>query len=318
MSEIPDLKDLLKGLPKNWGKWGDEDEVGSLNYLDAEQVLKGIACVRQGKTFTLQVKIGNPGGDPIWPGRPQAQRANVLDHGHFMCGKGPKFPGNMEYCDDMLVMYLQGSTQYDALGHVWYDDQIYNGYDAKTTIGGTAKASVLPIAERGVVGRGVLIDMARHRGKEVLDKGETFNHEDLMAAASAQAVTIQKRDILLIRTGWIGSFYRRDSDEFYQDFMEPGLTFTPELVNWFHDMEIPNLVTDTIANEVTFDPETGVLLPLHSALMRNLGVAFTELILPEKLADDCAEDGQWDFLYVAAPLKVVDGSGAPVNPVIIK
>lgn len=315
---VPDLKDLLSGLPMNWGKWGPEDEVGSLNYLDAGQVLRGVAAVRQGKTFTLQVKMGNPEGDPLWPGRRPAQRVNVLDHGHFMCGKGPKFPGNMEYCDDMMIMYLQGSTQYDALGHVWYGDQIYNGYDAMTTIGGTAKASVLPIAERGVVGRGVLIDMARHRGKEVLDKGETFTHLDLLDAAAAQGVTIEKRDILLIRTGWIGSFYKRGAEDFYKDFIEPGLTFSRDLVEWFHKMEIPNLVTDTIANEVTIDPVSGVALPLHSALMRNLGVAFTEIVLPDALAADCSADGQWSFLYVAAPLKVVDGSGAPVNPVIIK
>jgi kynurenine formamidase len=315
---VPDLKDLLEGLPKNWGKWGDEDEVGSLNYLTPVEVLRGVAEVRSGKTFTLQIKIGNPEGDPIWPGRREAQRMNIVDHSHFTCGKGPHFPGNMEYCDDMVVMYLQGSTQYDALGHVWYDDQIYNGYHADTTIGGTSKAGILPIAERGVVGRAVLIDMARHRGKEVLEKGETFDHNDLVEAAEAQGVTIEKRDILMIRTGWIGSFYRTDPAEFYKDFKEPGLTFSPELVRWFHEMEIPNLITDTIANEVTMDPVSGVALPLHSALMRNLGVTFTEMILPDALAEDCASDGQWSFLYVAAPLKVVDGSGAPVNPVVIK
>ena len=85
-----------------------------------------------------------------------------------------------------MFMYLQGSTQYDALGHVWYDDQIWNGYDADTTIGGLAKASVCAIGERGVVGRGVLIDIARHRNKEVLEPGETFTHLDLLAAAKAQ------------------------------------------------------------------------------------------------------------------------------------
>lgn len=315
---IPKLTDLLANLPKNWGKWGPDDEVGALNYLTSAEVLRGIAAVRQGKVFTLQVKMGNPAGDPLWPGRRPSQRVNVLDHGHYLCGKGPEFPGSMQYCDDMMVMYLQGSTQYDALGHVWYDDQIYNGYDAKTTIGGTSKAGVLPIAERGVVGRAVLIDIARYRGKDCLDKGETFTHLDLMAAAEAQGVTIEKRDILMIRTGWIGSFYRQDAADFYKDFIEPGLTFSPELVRWFHEMEIPNLVTDTIANEVTIDPVSGVALPLHSALMRNLGVTFTEIILPDALAEDCAVDGQWSFLYAAAPLKIVEGSGAPVNPIVIK
>lgn len=314
----PTLTDLLAGLPTNWGRWGEEDEVGALNYLDPAQVLRGVAAVRQGKTFTLQVQMGHPDGDPISPGRQPAQRMNVMDHGHYLGGKGLELPGDAQICDDMMIMYLQGSTQYDALGHVWYDGKLYNGYDARHSIGGLSKASVLPIAERGVVGRGILIDMARHRGKEVLARGETFNHHDLMEAAEAQGVTIEKRDILLIRTGWIGSFYKKGAEEFYRDFHEPGLTFSPELVYWFHEMEIPNLVTDTIANEVAYDPETGVAIPLHAALMRNLGVTFTEIILPDDLAKDCAEDQQWTFLYVAAPLKVVNGSGAPVNPIVIK
>lgn len=116
------------------------------------------------------------------------------------------------------MFFHAGSTQYDALGHVWYGNQIWNGYDARTTTGQMSKASVFPIAERGIVGRGVLIDMAKHRGKEFLSKGETFTHKDLLAAAEKQGVTIQKRDILLIRTGWIGSYYKRDKTEFYDGF----------------------------------------------------------------------------------------------------
>jgi kynurenine formamidase len=315
---VPEVAELLEDSPKNWGKWGSDDEVGSLNYLTQAEVLRGVASVRSGKTFTLQIQMGHPKGDPVWPGRSQARRINVMDKGHYMCGKGPLFPGLAEYADDMMIMYLQGSTQYDALGHVWYGDQLWNGYDAKSTIGGLDKASVLPIAERGVVGRGVLIDMARHRGKAVLDPGETFTHEDLLAAAKAQGVSIEKRDILIIRTGWIGSFYERDQAKFYENFVEPGLTHSRELVDWFHKMEIPNLVTDTIANEVTVDPVSGVALPLHNALMRNLGVTLTEIAQLDPLAADCAEDGQWSFLYTAAPLKVVGGSGAPVNPVVVK
>ncbi|WP_179401010.1 cyclase family protein [Burkholderia guangdongensis] len=316
---VPQVAELLRDSPKNWGKWGPDDEVGSLNYLTQAEALRGVAAVRSGKTFTLQIQMGRPGGDPVWPGRSQACRMNVMDKGHYMCGKGPLFPGLAEYADDMMIMYLQGSTQYDALGHVWYDDQLWNGYDAKSTIGGLEKASVLPIAERGVVGRGVLIDIARHRGKTVLDRGETFTHRDLLAAAEAQGVRIEKRDVLVVRTGWIGAFYACENKaEFYKDFIEPGLTYSPELVEWFKDMEIPNLVTDTIANEVTVDPNSGVVLPLHNALMRNLGVTLTEIAQLDPLAADCADDGQWTFLYTAAPLKVVNGSGAPVNPVVIK
>lgn len=312
------IRELLKDSPKNWGKWGADDEVGSLNYLDAGQVLAAAASIRSGKVFTLQVPMADPKGEPVWPGRRGCERYQIIDEGHWDCGKGPDIPGGSHYSDDMISAYSQGSTQYDALGHVWYDGTLYNGYDAKSTIGGMTKASVLPIAEKGVVGRAVLLDIARLRGKDYLDKGETFTHHDLLEAAERQGVEIRKRDILVIRTGFIESYYSAGSVKFYEDFVEPGLTYSPMLVEWFRDMEIPNLVTDTIANEVTVDPVSGVVLPLHSALMRNLGVAFTELCDLSQLAADCVIDGQWDFLYAAAPLKIVSGSGAPVNPIAIK
>jgi kynurenine formamidase len=315
---VPALGEVLKDSPSNWGKWGPDDEVGSLNYLGPEQVLAAAQLIRAGKVFTLQRLIGDPKGDPVWPGRTPAERTQILDEGDWdEGGKGPAFPGGLHYADDKISAFLQGSTQYDGLGHVWYDGQIWNGYDARTTIGGMDKASVEPIAQRGVVGRAVLLDMARFRGKPNLDKGETFTHEDLLACAQAQGVEIRKRDILLIRTNFLQLFFDQ-GEAFYEGFNEPGLVYSPELVQWFADMEIPNLTTDTIANEVTFDPNNGVALVLHNALMRNLGVTLSEIADLEKLAEDCAQDGQYELFYAAAPLKVAKGSGAPVNPIVIK
>ncbi|PWW24046.1 kynurenine formamidase [Geodermatophilus normandii] len=314
----PSLDDLLADSPTNWGKWGDDDEVGALNYLGPEQVLAAVGLVRQGKVFTLQRLIGDPKGDPVWPGRSPAERTQILDESDWdEGGTGPAYPGGLHYADDKINAFLQGSTQYDGLGHVWYGGKIWNGYDARTTVGGLDKASVAPIAERGVVGRFVLLDMARFRGKPTLDKGETFTHEDLLACAASQGVEIRKRDILVVRTNFLQLFFEQ-GEAFYEGFNEPGLVYSPELVQWFQDMEIPNLVTDTIANEVTTDPNNGVALVLHNALMRNLGVTLTEIADLEALAADSAEDGQYEGLYVAAPLKVHQGSGSPVNPVVLK
>jgi kynurenine formamidase len=318
---VPSLGELLADYPKNWGRWGPQDEVGALNYLGPENVLAALRVIRSGKVFTLQVPMANPQGDPIWPGaRSKPVRVNVIDKGHFLSGKTPPAPGGIEGCDDMIHCYLQGSTQYDALGHAWFGDKIYNGYDAKTTIGGMTKASILPIAEKGIVGRAVLLDVARLRGKASLERGETFTHDDLLAAAAAQAVEIRKRDILLIHTGWIGLYFR-DQQAFYGDgkgWLEPGLTLSRPLVDWFHEMEIPNIVTDTMANEVTVDPVTGTVLPLHVALLSYLGISFTEIAALDALADDCAQDGQYECFYAAAPLKVVQAAGSPVNPIVIK
>jgi kynurenine formamidase len=317
MSEAPNMEDLLSGAPTNWGKWGADDEVGALNYLTAQEVLRGVAHIKAGSVFTLQRLIGDPKGDPVWPGRSPAQRTMVLDESSWDASDAPSFPGGLHYADDKIDAFLQGSTQYDALGHVWYGGKIWNGYDARTTVGGLDKASVAPIAERGVVGRGILLDMARFRGKDNLDKAETFTHEDLEACAKEQGVTIEKHDILVIRTNFLKLFFD-EGEAFYEGFCEPGLVYSRELVQWFQDMEIPNLVTDTIANEVTVDPNNGVALPLHCALMRNLGVTLTEICDLEELADSCAEDGQYTFLYAAAPLKVHRASGSPVNPLAIK
>jgi kynurenine formamidase len=319
--KVPSLGELLDGYPKNWGRWGGDDEVGALNYLGPENAIQAARLIRSGKVFTLQVPMADPKGDPIWPGaRSKPVRVNVMDKGYVLSGKYPAAPGGIEGCDDMIQCYLQGSTQYDALGHAWYGDEIYNGYDARTTIGGMTKASILPIAEKGIVGRAVLVDIARLRGKQSLERGETFTHEDMLEAAKNQGVEIKKRDILIARTGWIGLFFR-DPEKFYgsgKGWLEPGLTLSRELVDWFHEMEIPNLVTDTMANEVTVDPATGVVLPLHIALMSYLGVTFTEIASLDILADDCAADGQYEFFYAAAPLKVVQAAGSPVNPIVIK
>ncbi|MFC9978410.1 cyclase family protein [Gordonia sp. NPDC127522] len=309
--------------PSNWGKWGPDDELGSLNYLDANEALRGVQHVETGEVHTLQLQMGRTDapGDPGWPTRKKFTRHNVLDQSSWEgdAEGAPQFAGGARYADDAAEMFLQGSTQYDALGHVWYDGKIWNGYDADTTVDAMTRASVLPIAEKGVVGRGVLIDMARHRGKKWLDKGESFTHEDLQAAAAEQGVQIEKRDILLIRTGWMKAWYElNDVSYFYDDFNEPGLTYSRGLAEWFQEREIPNLVTDTIGNEVFKEPETGITVSVHCSLMRNLGIAFTELAWLEDLADACAADRRWTFMYTASPLKVVHGTGAPVNPMAIR
>ena len=176
--EVPLLKDLLANSPQNWGKWGPDDEVGSLNYLTPQEVLerRGAAGRRPCFADSARTSAGRPGGQ----GTKQPQRVNVIDKGHYLCGKAIEHPGHLEYVDDLMIMYLQGSTQYDALGHVWYGDQLYNGYDARTTLRGHDQSQRDALAERGVVGRGVLLDMARHRGKAVLDPGDAAD-EDLLA-----------------------------------------------------------------------------------------------------------------------------------------
>lgn len=314
------FQEMLKDAPKNWGRWGANDELGGLNFLTNEEVLRGVKAVKHGKVFTLGVPLARPQGDPLYPSRSQPIRTMAMDKGFYISGRAQAMAGGLEYADDIIVMYLQGTTQYDALGHVWYGDKIYNGYDAKTTIGGLQKCSVQALAEHGIVGRGVLLDIARLKGKASLDKGERITLEDIKAAEKKQNTKIEKHDILLIHTGWLKRFYDGGSAAMFPngEFNEPGLGYSPELVKWFYDMEIPSLGSDTIGSEQTFHDESGTMLVLHMALLCHQGVVFNEIDWTEDLANDCAKDGQYTFLFVGAPLKVVNGAGAPVNPVAIK
>jgi len=131
-------------------------------------------------------------------------------------------------------------------------------------------------------------------------------------------VTIEPRDILLVRTGWIETFYEDGPAAFRDgDFNEPGLTYTDAVAEWFQEDEIPAFATDTLANEQSFSDETRTALPLHAALLRDLGVAFNEFVRLDDLADHCADRDDYSFLYVAAPLRIEGGTAGQANPVVI-
>jgi kynurenine formamidase len=311
------LRRLLADAPNRWGHWGSDDEIGALNYLTADEVKRGLATVRHGRTFTLGVPIATQEGDAVFPGRWPAKHFMVADKAGFENGHWQPLAGGLEFADDYVTGFAQAGTHCDALGHMWFDDTLWNGFAASSTNGGMTKAGIMPIAERGIVGRGVLLDIARFRGRPALDRAETFTHRDLMECARAQGVDILPRSILLVRTGWVGAL-AAGSQTVGEGFWEPGLTFSLELVRWFDEMQIPSLVTDTLANETTYEPETGLMLVLHAALMRNLGVVFTEMASLDTLAADCAADRCYEGFYCASPAKVSKGTGGSANPLFIK
>ena len=249
------FSELLKDAPKNWGRWGANDEIGALNFLTSAEVLRGVRAVKSGKVFTLGVPVARPQGDPLYPSRSQPIRTMARDKGHYIARPGDsRFPGGLEYADDVIIMYLQGTTQYDALGHVWYGDKLYNGYDAKTTIGGLQKCSIEPIAEHGVVGRGVLLDVGALQGQEASRSERADHARRPLAAAKKQNSPIEKHDILLIHTGWLKRFYDEGLEGFFPkggSDEEPGLGVQRGAGQWFHEMEIPSIGSDTIATEQT-------------------------------------------------------------------
>ena len=316
------METLQKDAPTNWGKWGEDDQVGALNYLGQTEVQNGAAAIQSGKTFTLQIPMTS-GSGPVFPGRVPTQHFMATDAGVYMAGKAEPAPGGMKYSDDVAFMYLQGTTHVDGLAHAWYGDQIYGGKSEATSVHGHTHADVGEIGEKGIVGRAVLLDVGRHMGSDDLHRlpTNTCIHLDaLKATAEAQGTTINKRDILVIRTGSIARFWEEEPDEQWNAMNEPGLCHSQELLSWLDQMETPMIATDNIAVEKVVQEIDGqsYIIPLHGALMRDMGVVLSEIWWLDDLAADSADDGQYSFLLVAAPLKVEQGTGSPVNPVAIK
>ncbi|MRJ44043.1 cyclase family protein [Idiomarina loihiensis] len=321
LAQTSDIENLQKDMPKNWGKWGDDDQLGALNYLDEKQALRGIKAVRSGETFTLQLPITH-GVGPVFPGRVPAMHFMTQDESMYSVNKLDELAGGVKYSDDAVFMYLQGTTHMDALGHAWYGDKVYGGVSADSTVHGHDHVDVGVLAEHGIVGRGVLLDVGHLKGGDIgrLAPGSCITLQDLKDTAKAQDVTVEKRDILLIRTGSVGRFYQEEPDAEWSATTEPGLCYSKDLIKWIDNMEIPVIAADNLAVELVPQKIEGkdYVIPLHGALIRDLGVVLSELYWLDDLAADSREDGQYTFMFTAAPLKMERGSGSPINPIVIK
>ena len=184
MTEVPTMDEVLKEAPKNWGKWGPDDEVGGLNYLTpGARSSAAVRHIKSGKVFTLQVAMGDPEGDPVWPGRRGGREDDDLGRGHGIGDKAPAVPG---------WPALRRRLHHRA------SSRAPRSTTPSATSGTTARSGTATTpsthdrrpgqGQRGCrspsgasSGRGILLDIARFRGKESLDKAETFTHEDLVA-----------------------------------------------------------------------------------------------------------------------------------------
>lgn len=314
--ESGSLTDLLANSPSNWKKWGEDDEIGALNYLTPDIIYSSVQTIQTGKTFTLGLKVKSD--SPNLPGRFPTAHFMSQDKGAYETNKVDTLEGGNQFADDVVLMDCHGPTHCDALGHTWYDNQAWNGFDASETKSGMGRASITPIAEKGIVGRAVLLDVASYKGVKYLSMNYQVTLEDILKTVEYQNSEIHKGDIILLRTGIFNLYFEKGAETFYSDFNEPGITYEPDLVNWFYENEISVFGSDTIMNEQMKSSTVNAVAPMHAALSRNLGVVFNENLWLDQWAEDCISDGKYDGLYVTAPLKVEYGSAGPVNPVVIK
>ena len=292
----------------NWGRWGGEDERGTLNLLTPERVAAAATLVRAGKLFDLGIPFDFDGPQD---GRIRPNPIRTMKE----TGSTQHYPGAFRYADDYVFMALQAASQWDALAHVFYDGRLYNGFpSSEITVHGAHRCAVDRLSP-GVVGRGVLVDVARLKGVQWLQAGEAILPDDLDAAAAAQGVAVQAGDVLLIRTGWRRMFVeRRDPSAFKAG--EPGLSVS--CAEWLHRHDVAAVASDNFAVEVIPGEYEDEHLPLHMILLRDMGMPLGEMLDFEELASDCASDGVFEFLFCAPPIKFTRGVGSPINPLALK
>ncbi|WP_040815566.1 cyclase family protein [Nocardia concava] len=315
---------------RNWGRWGADDQLGTLNLLTPERIAYAATRARQGRGIALGVPFDADGPqgssgfrrNPIHLMAVDGGDADLATHLAEWGGAGDAqiaamyANSPMRFNDDYIMMPLQAATQWDALSHVYYDGLLYNGYPAAAvTSRGATKLGIEHVAARGgVVGRGVLLDVARYRGLDRLEPATVVGPHDLDAVIAAQGVELLPGDILVIRTGWWTRFLetRRQSEWFGGS---PGLSW--RCAEWLHEHDIAAVAVDNPAVEV-MRPEDGVMMPLHMLALRDMGMPLGEIWDLEALGRDCAEDGVYDFLLCAPALNVPGAVGSPISPVAIK
>jgi kynurenine formamidase len=310
MSEV-EFREIAKRV-SNWGRWGPDDERGTLNLITPEVVKRATGCVRRGRVFTLGLPFGADGPQPG-----VGLRFNPM---HYMSAIGQSIGGGSLACcysDDIVHMPLQCATQWDALAHVHYEGQLYNGFRADEVLNasGASRGGIDKAAVDGIVSRGVLLDVARQLGVERLAADVVIEPADLDAAARAARIEPGPGDILLVRTGHIRVFTEDRNCQSFAD-ASPGLGMA--CAEWLRERDIAAVCADNVAVEPLPGAVPGVPIPLHMLCIRDMGMLFGEMLDLEALARDCAEDGVYEFLFAAPPLAVTRGIGSPINPVAVK
>ncbi|HUF52669.1 MAG TPA: cyclase family protein [Dehalococcoidia bacterium] len=302
---------VREGAPPNsaWGLWGDDDELGCLNLLTPERTTAAANLVRTGECFPLNLRIDRP--DPPLYGRGAVR--------HTITGEGGN--GRDDYLDKF---WPQASSQWDSLRHIRHPGYgFYNGVpDDQIVAGDTGRLGIDTMARRGIAGRGVLLDIARHKQVDCRSS-DLITPADLDSCAERQGVEVRAGDILLLRTGWL-KWYTDDCTPDERAAMPdravlraPGLGPAGEMAAWLWDHGVAAVAADNPALE-SWPPRVESGDFMHWRLIPLLGMPIGELWWLEDLADACAADGRYEFFLTSAPLNVPGGVGSPPNALAIK
>jgi kynurenine formamidase len=294
----------------NWGRWGKEDERGTLNYITPARIAAAGRLIRSGRQVSCARNF------PVTPGpaNPTPALHHIVIGGDDPCAHG--VPG-MEVSLDFIGIAFHGfaSSHIDALCHVFVEGQMYNGFPATDVRSTGARRNSIMAAKDGIVGRGVLLDIPRLRKKPFVALDEPVQPAELDAAAKAQGVQVGEGDILLVAVG-------RDAQKEHQPH-RPGEEFSlagldPECIPWLHAHRLAVLGSDAVHDPAPpVSPIEGWRIPVHMCALVGMGMHLLDNLYLAELQAECASEGRWDFFFTVAPLRIERGTGSPANPIAI-
>jgi kynurenine formamidase len=300
----------------NWGRWGEDDVLGTLNFLTPDTRAAAGRLIRTGRSFSLAQSFDMNGPQKGWRRRTNPVHT-MLDTGTDAAAGNQGFPHGIGGADDVIAMPLQCSTQWDGLGHIFDHGKAWNGRAAEKVV--TSDGDLVTGIEHMapyVAGRGVLLDVGHVLGTDgELPDAFAITEEHLNATAEAHGVRVGCGDIVLVRTGQLARVRREGWGE-YAGGPAPGLSFTT--AGWLHRTEIAAIATDTWGFEVRPNEFDHAFQPLHQVVIPNMGLLIGEMWDLDALAADCSDDGVYEFWLTAAPLPITGAVGSPVNPVAVK
>jgi kynurenine formamidase len=308
----------IAGRVRNWGRWGPDDQLGTLNLVDDEARRRAAACVRSGQAVPLGLPLSAAEGIQmgIVPGRDNPTHAMIAVDSPLSAD-----PDWIRSSEDSLALALQCATHWDALAHVSYGGHLYNGFPATAvTAEGAGRCGIHLV--RTLVSRGVLLDVATARGVDVLEPGYAITPGDLDAAEELARAEVASGDVVLVRTGQMVhlALPGRPAPVGGRDLVAytwptPGLTMAT--AEWFKARDVAAVATDTLPLEVFPGEDADIYLPVHLLHLVEMGMTQGQNWVLDPLAEACADAGRYTFLLDATPLPITGGLGTPLNPVAV-
>jgi kynurenine formamidase len=300
----------------NWGRWGADDQIGTLNHVTPADIVNAGTLIRKGRVFALGLSLKEPIQSGLFGGRWNPIHTMLATGTDAAAGnQDVPFP-YLRYADDAINMPCQASTQWDALCHIFLDDKMYNGFDAGLVDARGAKKLGIENVRDKMAGRGVLLDIARWKGLPWLEDGYAITNADLDGCAAAQGVAIGRADFVIVRTGQQERCLASKDWSGYAGGDAPGLAF--ETCYWIQEKQLAAICTDTWGCEVRPNETNEANQPWHWVVIPVMGLSMGEIFYLKELAEDCAADGVYEFFFNAPPLHLPGGAGSPINPQAIK